>query len=204
MDQRTRLKAVLFDLDGTLVRLGVDWAALKKAVAEISNGTTTSFQEAYAAADQPTRQRLSDALEALEIEGAHASEVVDGANQVVTHLQKKYGVSVVPRNSRKSAEIALKKHVDSPLLVIGREDVQELKPHPEGLHTAMTHLGSHPEATILVGDTAHDVEAGHAAGMPVVVIKNPQLAYPPEGADFYIDDLHGLLALPALTEDNDG
>ena len=48
-------------------------------------------------------------------------------------------------------------------LVCG-EDVQQPKPHPEGILKLMREQRVTPEETIVVGDSGSDMEAGHAAG----------------------------------------
>ena len=48
--------------------------------------------------------------------------------------------------------------------VVGSDDVAKPKPHPEGLHLALERLGARPDETLMVGDSAADVQAGLAAG----------------------------------------
>ena len=49
-------------------------------------------------------------------------------------------------------------------IVVGIDDVQETKPHPEGILKALAHFGVQPEHTLMIGDTLTDVEAARAAG----------------------------------------
>jgi len=74
------------------------------------------------------------------------------------------------------------------------------KPHPAPLLAAAEKLGVPPGQCIYVGDDERDVQAGHAAGMPVVVARYGYLGNgtPPEhwGADGFVDapaDLLGVL-----------
>ncbi len=74
------------------------------------------------------------------------------------------------------------------------------KPHPAPLLAAAEKLGVSPRQCIYVGDDERDVQAGHAAGMPVVVARYGYLGNgtPPEmwGADGFVDapaDLLGVL-----------
>jgi pyrophosphatase PpaX len=50
-------------------------------------------------------------------------------------------------------------------LVIGADEVERPKPHPEPLLRALELLGEQPERAIYVGDSLHDMAAGRAAGM---------------------------------------
>ena len=74
------------------------------------------------------------------------------------------------------------------------------KPHPAPLLAAAKKLGIPAPQCIYVGDDVRDVQAGHAAGMPVVVARYGYLGNgaPPEewGADGFVDspaDLLGIL-----------
>ncbi len=48
--------------------------------------------------------------------------------------------------------------------VVGLEDVSKYKPHPEGINLALNRLGSLPGDTLVVGDSAADIEAARNAG----------------------------------------
>ena len=71
------------------------------------------------------------------------------------------------------------------------------KPHPAPLLAAAEKLGIPARQCIYVGDDERDVQAGHAAGMPVVVARYGYLGNgtPPEqwGADGFIDAPEDLL-----------
>lgn len=49
-------------------------------------------------------------------------------------------------------------------VTIGFEDVSNHKPHPEGINLALSRLAAHPGETLVVGDSAADIEAARAAG----------------------------------------
>ena len=48
--------------------------------------------------------------------------------------------------------------------IVAREDVENLKPHPEPIIKALTKIGLKPDETIFVGDFVSDIEAGKNAG----------------------------------------
>ncbi|MEZ4455382.1 MAG: HAD-IA family hydrolase [Gemmatimonadales bacterium] len=54
---------------------------------------------------------------------------------------------------------------DAMEVVIGAEDVENPKPHPEPLLKASRQLDIDPRAAIYVGDSEHDMKSGRAAGM---------------------------------------
>ncbi|WP_227394244.1 pyrophosphatase PpaX [Jeotgalibacillus aurantiacus] len=55
-------------------------------------------------------------------------------------------------------------------VVIGLDDVEHAKPHPEPLEKALTLLGSKPEQAIMVGDNHHDIEGGQNAGTKTAAV----------------------------------
>jgi N-acetyl-D-muramate 6-phosphate phosphatase len=71
------------------------------------------------------------------------------------------------------------------------------KPHPAPLLLAANRIGIPASQFIYVGDDVRDVQAGHAAGMPVVVARYGYLGNgtPPEqwGADGFVDSPTDLL-----------
>ena len=54
-------------------------------------------------------------------------------------------------------------------IVIGADQVQHPKPHPEVYLTAAGRLGAKPHACLAVEDSEYGVRAAHAAGMPGLV-----------------------------------
>lgn len=55
-------------------------------------------------------------------------------------------------------------------VVIGGDDVEHYKPHPQGLFEAMKKLESSPENVVYVGDSQVDAELAKRAGVPLVVV----------------------------------
>jgi pyrophosphatase PpaX len=49
-------------------------------------------------------------------------------------------------------------------VIIGLEDVEEQKPHPEGINLALSRLNVKPGQVLVVGDSDADINAGKAAG----------------------------------------
>lgn len=55
-------------------------------------------------------------------------------------------------------------------VVIGGDDVEHYKPHPQGLFEAMKRLECSPESVVYVGDSQVDAELAKRAGVPLVVV----------------------------------
>jgi len=75
------------------------------------------------------------------------------------------------------------------------EDVRHPKPNPEGLLKLIKEQNLNPEQTIIVGDSASDVEAGHAAGISTAWLRwsvNAQASEPKVKPDYICDSVKEL------------
>jgi pyrophosphatase PpaX len=60
------------------------------------------------------------------------------------------------------------------LVRVCADDVENGKPHPEPVLKALDTLRAHPEDAVFIGDSDHDIHAGHAAGVePIAVTWGP-------------------------------
>ncbi|MGV9297756.1 HAD family hydrolase [Amycolatopsis sp. NPDC003676] len=185
----TGRKVLAFDFDGTLFRLPVDFGGLR---AELGLSAEDKLGELFQRwLDEGDTARL-DVVTRFERASVAQGEFTDGARELLAELPSSYQLAVVTRNSRLCVEDALG-NLARGLHVIGREDVRRLKPDPEGVTAVLRHFGAAPEEAVLVGDTFHDVEAAHAAGVLSVVVRNDSLKFRPEGADRYLGTLRELL-----------
>jgi len=82
-------------------------------------------------------------------------------------------------------------------IVVGGDTVAEKKPDPLPLQTCVTALKAKPGDSVLIGDSAVDVETAKALHMPVGIVTHGYSRSPVAnlGADFLIDDLSSLPTL---------
>lgn len=164
-----RPDAVVYDLDGTLVRLLVDWPGLEADLAALledaglddPGGDVWSRYEV--ATDHGLRSEAEELIAAREIAGARESIRLPAADLIDTH---DIPVGVCSLNSERACRIALREqglaeHVEA---VVGRGSVATLKPDPEPLLTVCELLDVRPEKTLFVGDSESDAEAASRAG----------------------------------------
>lgn len=52
--------------------------------------------------------------------------------------------------------------------IVGREDVENHKPHPEPILKCLKHLQLDPHEVVYIGDSIIDIRAGKAAGAPTI------------------------------------
>jgi phosphoglycolate phosphatase len=181
------LKLLVFDLDGTLIHLDVDWDAVRTRL-DLGGGKVGEAIQRWVLAGDEEPLALVTAAELAAVDGRTVAADVAAT---LDRLASRYALAVCTRNSRLVAERVLG-GVSGPVDIVGREDVRRLKPDPEGLRLLLARHGVAPAHAALVGDTFHDVQAARAAGMRSIVVRNDRLAFRPDGADHYVDALPDL------------
>ena len=161
--------AVVYDLDGTLVRLVVDWdtVAREAAVRFAEAGIDASDENLWTMLDLADANGLRDAIEAIlaahEREGASKSVRLPTADCLADSAVP---VGVCSLNAESACRTALDTHGLAPHVdsVVGRDSVATRKPDPEPLLTVVRALDATPERTLFVGDTDRDAETARRAG----------------------------------------
>jgi len=181
------IKGIIFDFDGTIFDLAINWQGLNNELHQKYN--TNSLDQLNNLSDTERREVI-DKIGAAENLGVEQGHPKPDALATLNVLSTKLAVAVASRNNRETVKAGLDKiGFRKNMLIVGREDVESPKPHPEALQLALEGLGLEPSETIVVGDTSHDVEAAHAAGMKCVIVYNDKLTFTPKDADFYIKSL---------------
>jgi HAD superfamily hydrolase (TIGR01509 family) len=193
MERDDDLTAVLFDFDGTLFDLDLDLRPWRAEAA--APGSTSTVEDLLRSAEGGERDRLDGLLAAAEYVAVERGCPRPGALETLRRLQP-FRLGVVSRNFHATVDAGIRKiGFRGAVTVIGREDVARPKPDPEGVAAALNRLGTPPSRAVLVGDTFHDVEAGHRGGVRVVIVTNPKLRFTPCGADAYVSSLVDLIDL---------
>jgi hydrogenase expression/formation protein HypE len=171
-----QIKAVLFDFDGTLTKPGaLDFDKIKAAIGCPREIPVLQYMTDIT--DPVRRQEVSDILDTFETKGAEISEPNTGAEAIIS-LLKKRGIllGILTRNTLKTVSRALENFEGTRIsdfdLVITRDNELKPKPHPEGILWAAEKMGINPEAMLMVGDFAFDMEAGREAGAVTVFLDN--------------------------------
>jgi HAD superfamily hydrolase (TIGR01509 family) len=82
--------------------------------------------------------------------------------------------------------------------VLGGDQVSNYKPHPEGVIKLIAGFGVEPQATLFVGDTLADINAGRGAGAAVAAVTwgaGKREALAAAAPDYLIDDTEMLRAI---------
>lgn len=188
--------AVLFDLDGTLLDTAGDIAlALSRAFADhglegppaaavrqmIGKGAPVLVERALAAqglaegAVSPPAllERFFHHYGRLQELDECAAEPYAGAREALAELHAAGMPLAVVTNKYHRFATGLLQRLDLARylrVVVGGDTCERRKPDPTPLLHACTQLGVSVGDALMVGDSANDVEAARAAGMPVVLV----------------------------------
>ena len=178
-------EAMLFDFDGTLAVLNLDFAAMRRRlltctvaqgiapqelhgfdILEMLDHATALLHQCHP--EQAVRfvRDAQQLLRDMEVEAASSSGLLPGALDLLVALrQKNIGVGIVTRNCDAAVRVTFPHLDDYCQAFIPRDRTTQVKPHPAHLQAALDCLGTTPTRAIMVGDGAMDIQAGKALGM---------------------------------------
>jgi len=178
------LKAILFDFDGTLAKLNVDFIRMRRAVLDLMGdycAPPDAMGDLYVlemietgsnliSERCPGREgeffaRAHELISAIETEGAREGTLLPGTEEMLRELRSRHiKTGVVTRNCR-AAVMQLFPAIDSRCdAVITRECTARVKPHPDHLLTALGSLDTAPAFAAMVGDHPMDITVGRDVG----------------------------------------
>jgi 2-phosphoglycolate phosphatase len=188
--KKPAIRAVLFDLDGTLLDTAPDlirvlnqvrreqhrdplpYAIVRTQVSHGSSGLIRlGFPDLSGHALETLRLRL---LELYGQQLAVGTQLFEGCRQVLDTLKVRglpWGiVTNKPGFLTDPLLVELGLHGEAGSVVSG-DTLPQRKPHPAPLLLAASHLAVQPGHCLYVGDAERDVQAARAAGMPVLVAR---------------------------------
>jgi len=186
-----KVKAVIFDLDGTITEPFLNFDQIR---AEIGlSADAGPLLEAIEQMSPAQRQKAEEILykhEQLAIEhsclSAGAADTLEKLRSMGIHI------GILTRNRRSNAYAVAEKHNLRFDAIIDRDD-GPVKPDPFGVKRLCEHFGTSPAETIVVGDYLFDLQSAKAAGAIAVLINTGSNAEFASYADYTIDNLAQLL-----------
>jgi len=162
--------ALVYDLDGTLVRLDVDWEAVTEETAAVlrargleTEGSLWDLLQRAEEAGQRHRRAVEGVIADHEREGARSADRLPLADELPTGVP----TGVCSLNCEAACRVALEaygldSHIDA---IVGRDTVSAHKPDPEPLLATVDAIGADPRTTLFVGDSDSDRVAAERAGV---------------------------------------
>jgi phosphoglycolate phosphatase len=217
MDGTPKIAAVVFDFDGTLAHQEIDFQRMRADVTEVLHRYAVQAPEILrlhilemidAAMDyvrgrgvdpSALRAEAYAAIERIESEAARYARPIPGARELLHALRARgLALGVVTRNSHKAILTVFADLETVCDVVLAREAVRNVKPHPEHLATCLEYLAVPSERALMVGDHPIDIEAGRRHGMTTVGVltgNGSAEALRAAGADFILKDATEIMML---------
>jgi len=211
------LDAIIFDFDGTLADVPLDFALMKTKIAALGEvflgerptpGDTPALEwlaelvERVMAVDEAegkefrTRGRL--VIAAMELDAARTGRLFEFTRPALTLLRRRgVATGIITRNISAAVRTVFP-DVDTLIdVLIPREEAAQVKPHPAHLLDALGRLGARPERSLMVGDHPMDVQTGLNAGTLTAGVTSGRMkadAFAPLKPTYVVPDVGELLA----------
>ena len=186
-----RLRAVLFDMDGTLLDTAPDFIAIAQAMLadrgfpsvddklirdEISGGAKAMVAATFAMSpNAPEFEALRlEFLERYQQGCAVHSRLFDGMDTLLADIEKAGLIwGVVTNKPVRFAEPIMQQLglAERSAVLICPDHVTRSKPDPEPLTLACSKLGLEPASVLFVGDDLRDIESGRDAGTKTAAVR---------------------------------
>ena len=190
-----QIRALVFDFDGTLVQTRIDFKRMRLAIIQhLENwdlneeildrdayvlelvakgravlGDTHDRGEAFV-------QGAMQIIETIEMETCPHASPFPGVQETLKQLSRMgYGIGIITRNGRKGVDAVTSRCDLCYDVLLTRNDVERVKPHPEHLEKALGLLGMPPHQAAMIGDHPTDMVCGKAAGAAAIGVLNDGL-----------------------------
>lgn len=182
--KQTDINTIVFDFDGTLAKLNIDFQIMRETTSALisAHGVTNDqlradyvlemIDEAFTIISHRSPKQaqvfFDDAksiIEKIETDAAHNGELFNYTKKLFSTLQSKnISLGIITRNCAKAIAIIFPDVSNYCPIVICRDDVRHVKPHPEQIILALKKLDSSPKNTLVIGDHPLDIKTGFNVG----------------------------------------
>ena len=212
------IKAIIFDFDGTLALLNIDFSSMRDRIFDLVRQAgikESRIQEKYLLEiidevyeilrkEKPSGaegfyQESHQVLHEIEMKAAGEGRLIPGTENTLNNLRDEgIRIGIVTRN----CEAAVRKvfpdiehYCDA---FISRDSVENVKPHPDHLNTALEVLKVSGEEAMMVGDHTIDIQAGKRVGMKTVGVLTGRIKreeFEEAEADYILKDVSEIYPL---------
>lgn len=178
------LNAVVFDFDGTLALLNIDFREMRRDVLDLaaSYGISEDGMEQLFVLEMiaETRRRIGrnnsgqgDLFSACalkrvtdrELAGAAHSALFPGVKEMLVELRRRgIKTGILTRNCLEAVTAIFPDVLDYSDAVVTRDDTERVKPHPDHMRAVLRLLNEEPSNCAMVGDHPMDIRVGKEVG----------------------------------------
>jgi phosphoglycolate phosphatase len=182
-------EAVIFDFDGTLVHLNIDFKLMRQEVEgllaeygldpgplkgllilEMIDEATRLVSKYDPLKGQELYDKAHELITEHEVRAARNGRVFPGVIEMFRVLKKRgMRVGVITRNCETAVKMVFPNIERFCHVFIPRDNITHVKPHPEHLSAALKAMSvSKPDRCLMVGDHPLDIEGGRRMAMKTV------------------------------------
>ncbi len=218
-----KIKAAIFDLDGTIASFKLDYKAVRaevrsyllrvgvpasllsvnESIFEMLKKTKIFIKNSGKSAEamEKIRKEALGIAENYELEAARDTSLVPGASETLKALkQRELKIGLFTLSGEKASNYILKRFRINDFfeVIVPRNKVSYVKPNPAHLELALKVIGVAPEETMVVGDSSVDMESARevkaiAVGLRTNTYNIEQLTI--HGANYVITSITDLPVL---------
>jgi len=211
-EQLQRAKAAIFDFDGTLAVLNIDFSLMREQVLglirqygvredsireryllEIIDEVYSIIGKSNSASAKEFYEKAHQILHEVEMNAAKEGKLIPGVERTLNALrQRGMKVGIITRNCEEAVRKVfpeIDEHCDA---FISRDSVGNVKPHPDHLNSMLEALKVLGRDSIMVGDHLIDIQAGKGAGMITVGVLTGRIKrdeFEEAGVDYILKDV---------------
>ena len=174
MRSRPDYSAFVFDFDGTLFDLPVDWKAVRRDLFTLTGVRMEEISifkviRELTSSNPALRARLFGVIDTHEATAAELATPMTGSLELISFLSGRAGVALVTMQGRAPCKRVLERYgvFGRFRVVLTREDSLE---RSEQILAACRALGASPGGVLFVGDKRSDLEAGRETGAEVALV----------------------------------
>ena len=219
------IKTIIFDFDGTLTPLTLDFGRLREEIVIIARKYVTEeaigeleghyiIEMIYEIGERlkggpeadSFEEEAFERLRVLEVEASKGKEPYPYTKSVLESLQSRgIKMGIITRTCMdvvKGVFPDVERYIDA---IVTREHLRHVKPHPSHALEALEALDAIPQESLIVGDHPTDILGGKTAGMVtagVLTGRTGKEAFQEVRATYILDDIRDLLQLPEIRNPN--
>ncbi len=206
------IKAIVFDFDGTLAFLNIDFSLMKERIFDLMRRygiREETIQEKYLleiidevyqilwkknpSGAEAFYQESHRILHEVEMRAAEEGKLIPGTEATLKSLRKKgIKVGIITRNCEDAVRKVFPNINDFCNAFVSRNSVKKVKPHPDHMIYVMELLKALGEESLMVGDHIIDVQAGKRVGMKTIGVltgRTKKEEFEKAGADYILKDV---------------
>ena len=206
------IKAIIFDFDGTLAVLNIDFSFMREEVFDLMGRygvEEKAIQEKYLleiidevyqilytkspSAAGAFYTESHHILHEVEMKAAERGRLITGTEATLKSLREKgIRVGIITRNCEDAVRKVFPDIDDFCDIFVSRNSVKKVKPHPDHLTYVMKLLRISRKQSMMVGDHIIDIQAGKRVGMKTVGVltgRTKKEEFEKAGADYVLKDV---------------